>query len=287
MKTVPDLSATAVRRCGLAAVVLAIASIPLAPLNALARMQTADGHNDLVNGLAAWWAAPAMHTLSPRLLDFADADTVYLTYGKFYLLAVLAVLACVVATRSRRPAQVGRVERWGWRLTITSLAGMSVGHATSYWLGIVDGGFLVTLLAMFIGIFGNVLLGIGLLRAGFRPRLAAWVILLDLPLSVLLVAVSTQALGMWPVMFAWGRIGWSLWRDDAQVSAPTLTGWRFPSPHSTPHASLSERPLPPMPTRRGASGGSRRSTSGSPQLPTIPMPTASTSPTRSGSRTRP
>ena len=52
----PDLSTTAVRRCGLAAVVLAIASIPLAPLNALARMQTDSGRSDLANDLAAWWA---------------------------------------------------------------------------------------------------------------------------------------------------------------------------------------------------------------------------------------
>ncbi len=63
---------------------------------------------------------------------------------------------------------------------------------------------------MLIGVFGNILLGIGLLRGGFRPRFAAWVIVLDLPLSIGLVAISTQALGMWPMMLAWGVIGWSL-----------------------------------------------------------------------------
>ncbi len=133
----PDLSITAVRRCGLAAVVLAIASIPLAPLNALARMQTDSGRSDLANDLAAWWAEPALRTLSPWLLDFADVDTVYLTYGKFYLLAVLAVLACAVAAYSRRPASVGWAERWGWRLTIGSLVLTCVGHFTTYWLAFV------------------------------------------------------------------------------------------------------------------------------------------------------
>ena len=211
----PDLSTTAVRRCGLAAVVLAIASIPLAPLNALARMQTDSGRSDLANDLAAWWAEPALRTFSPWLLDFSDVDTVYLTYGKFYLLAVLAVLACAVATRSRRPADMGWAERWGWRLTIGSLALTCVGHFATYWLGLVDGGFVVVLLSMLIGVFGNILLGVGLIRAGFRPRLAAWVILLDLPLSVALVAISTMALSMWPTMLAWGLIGWSLWRDAA------------------------------------------------------------------------
>jgi hypothetical protein len=218
MTTRPELSNAAVRRCGLAAVVLAIASIPLAPLNALARMQTASGLSDLENDHAAWWAEPAMRTLAPWLLDFADADTVYLTYGKFYLIAVLAVLACAVAARTRRPTVLGWAERWGWRLTIGGFALMSVGHFCAYWLAFVEGGFAVILLSMLVGIFGNVLLGVGLIRAGFRPRLAAWVILLDLPLSIALVEISTMALSMWPMMLAWGLIGWSLWRDESPKS---------------------------------------------------------------------
>ena len=56
---------------------------------------------------------------------------------------------------------------------------------------------------MALGIPGNILLGLGLLRGGFRPRFAAWVILLDLPLSIGLVAISTQALGMWTMTLAW------------------------------------------------------------------------------------
>jgi len=217
MTTRPYLSPAAVRRCGLAVVVVAIASIPLAPLNALARMQTESGRSDLENQLASWWAEPAMRTLSPWLLDFADTQTVYLTYGKFYLLAVLAVLACAVATRSRRPDDLGWVERWGWRLTIGSLGLMSVGHVCAYWLAFVDQGYVVILLGMLVGVFGNILLGIGLIRHGFRPRLSAWVILLDLPLSIALVSISTQALGMWPMMLAWGLIGWSLWRGGAEA----------------------------------------------------------------------
>jgi len=209
------LTDTTVRRSGLAAVVLALASIVFAPLNALARMQTADGHSDLTNPAASWWAQPAMDALQPVLLDFADVDTVYLTYGKFNLLALLAVLACVVAARSRRPRAVGWSERWGWRLTVVSLALMCLAQLVVYWVGIVDEGFLVMLLGMLLGIFANVLLGIGLVRARFRPRLAAWAILLDLPLSILLVSFSTQALGMWPRMLAWGLIGWSLWRGGA------------------------------------------------------------------------
>ena len=211
----PELSDTAVRRWGLAAVVLAVASIPLAPLNALARMQTESGRSDLANPQAAWWAEPALDTLRPWLLDFAGVDRVYVTYGKFYLFAAVAVLGCVLAAWSRRPTELRWAERWGWRLTVVGYAVVCVGHLVAYWLLKVDTGFVVILFSMLIGIFGNVLLGYGLLRAGFRPRLAAWVVLLDLPLSLALVELGTMAFTMWPMMLAWGLIGWSLWRDPA------------------------------------------------------------------------
>ncbi|HYH72471.1 MAG TPA: hypothetical protein VD764_04595 [Nocardioides sp.] len=220
----PELSDTAVRRCGLAAVVLALASIPLAPLNALARMQTESGRSDLENPQAAWWAQPAMDALQPWLLDFADVDRVYVTYGKFYLIAVVAVLACVLAAWSRRPSELRWAERWGWRLTVVGYAVMGVGHVVAYWLLWVEAGFAVIIGSMLVGIFGNVLLGYGLLRAGFRPRLAAWVVLLDLPFSLVLVEMSTMALSMWPMMLAWGLVGWSMWR------APSPRATTAPSP---------------------------------------------------------
>lgn len=209
------LTPTAVRRCGLAAVVVAIASIPLAPLNALARMQTQSGKSDLANELANWWAEPALRVLGPWLLDFADPLTVYLAYGMFYAVAMVGVLACVVAARSLRPPPVHRVERWGWRLVQVSFSVLLLGFVAFYYLRVGDGAYALILFAMLIGIPGNILLGVGMLRGSFCPRFAAWVILLDLPLSLALVEISTQALGMWPMSLAWGVIGWSLWRHPS------------------------------------------------------------------------
>ena len=98
---------------------------------------------------------------------------------------------------------------------------MTGGQFVTYWIQVSDGAYLVVLLAMLIGVFGNILLGVGLLRGGFRPRFAAWVIVLDLPLSLALVAISTQALGMWPMMLAWGVIGWSLAHDpNVPIATP-------------------------------------------------------------------
>ena len=56
-------------------------------------------------------------------------------------------------------------------------------------------------------------------------------ILFDLPLKIALVSVSTQALGMWPMMLAWGTIGWSLVRS-AHADADT---------HATPAAVRDRR----------------------------------------------
>jgi hypothetical protein len=217
------MTSTAVRRCGLAATVVAVLSLIMAPLNALARMRTDDGRSDLDNPLAHWWADPALRALDP-IVGWGSPDTVYLTYGKFYVLALLAALACAFAVRSLRP--LGRfAERWGWRLTLTSYCLMSVSLFFTYWIANLDLVFLaVTIPALLLSTVGETMLGIGLIRSGFRPRLTPWVLVLSFPLSQALVMISTQALGMWPTMLAWGTAGWSLWRRlPADDAAPTST----------------------------------------------------------------
>ena len=191
------------RRAGLAAVVLALTSIILAPLNALARMRTDDGLSDYHNPLAAWWAHPALDLTRP-ILDWASPDTVYETYGKFYVFAVVAVIACALGVRSQRPERRGWAERWGWRIALVGYALTAVSLFFTYWVANLDVVFLaVPIPSLLLSSVGNVLLGVGLIRGGFRPRLTGWVLALEFPLSIGLVAISTQALGMWPTMLAW------------------------------------------------------------------------------------
>lgn len=219
MTDLRELSPSTVRRCGLAAVVVALASILLAPLNALARLQTKP--SELADEMVSWWAEPALRVLGPSLLDFAGPDTVYMTYGMFYAVAVAAVLACMLCARSLRPRPLSWTERWGWRLALAGYAVMFLGFVAFYWLRVGgDAGYLVVLFGMLLCVPGNILLGIGLLRGGFRPRFAACVMLLDLPLSIGLVEISTQALGMWTMTLAWGVVGWSLWRQRTDVPIP-------------------------------------------------------------------
>lgn len=219
------MTRTASRYAGLTCVVLAAASVVIAPLNALARMRTEDGRADLENPLAHWWAAPAGDA-ADGLLDWGPPDTVYETYGKFYVVAVLAVLACALAVRSGRPTPMRWSERWGWRVTLASYVLLAGSIFFTYWIAVVDLVHLaVTMPALLLNAVGQTMLGIGLLRSGFRPRLTGWVLALSFPLSQVLVMVSTQALGVWPMLLAWGVTGWTLWRCDetdlaVSVAAP-------------------------------------------------------------------
>ena len=208
-----------VRGAGLTATIFAGLSVVMAPLNALARMRTTDGLSDFENPLASWWARPAMRAASP-LVEWGYPDKVYETYGKFYVFALLAVLACAIAVRSRRgTAGMGLAERWGWRISLPSYVLLATSLFITYWVANLDVVFLlVTVPTMLLNTIGELLLGIGLIRSKFRPRLTGWLLALGFPLSQGLIAISTQALGMWPTMFAWGLAGWSLWRSSPRQS---------------------------------------------------------------------
>ncbi len=147
-------------------------------------------------------------------------DTVYETYGKFYVFALIAVLACAIAVRSRRgTAGMGLTERWGWRISLPSYVLLATSLFITYWVANLDVVFLlVTVPTMLLNTIGELLLGIGLIGGKFRPRLTGWLLAMGFPLSQGLIAISTQALGMWPTMFAWGLAGWSLWRSSPRQS---------------------------------------------------------------------
>ena len=217
------MTTAAVRRCGLAAAVLAILSLILAPLNALARM--APNRAAATSTIHSRTGGP-----SPRCGRFHPL--VELGLARHRLPDLREVLRMCSPgrpglrprVRSLRP-RARFAERWGWRLTLTSYCLMAVSLLFTYWIANLDLVFLVvTIPSLLLSTIGETMLGIGLLRAGFRPRLTGWFLALSFPLSQALVIMSTQALGMWPTMLAWGTAGWTLWRsvptDTPPRSAP-------------------------------------------------------------------
>src|SRR3954469_11814706 len=183
-------------------------------LHALARYTTADGKGDLEAPLTRAWAEPAGRALRP-LLDWADPDVVYLTYGKIWLPVFLGFLLCaLVVHRRRKPAGF---EKWAWRVVLVGYTWAVIGVAADYWLqwghgnaALLDITFLATLPALLITLLGSTVLGVALVRNGLRPRAAAWLLLGKFPLAPLFLSNTSQGSAALPVMFAFAILGRSM-----------------------------------------------------------------------------
>lgn len=195
------------REIGRAAFTAAVTATVLAPVHALSRFATDDGKADLESDVVRAWAEPAADAFDP-LLSWASADTVYTTYGKLWGPILLAAVVCAFAVRRRR--SLYGAEKWGWRLVLPGLAGVTVGVTGSYWTPLLDAFFAVTVPFLLVSLIGGTVLGVGLLRRGFRPRATALLLVLWLPLFVLLSSVIAMGAAILPVLWAFGSAGLSL-----------------------------------------------------------------------------
>lgn len=217
---------------GRAAFAAAVAGTVLAPIHALSRFATAEGKSDLDSGVVRAWAEPAAERLRP-LLDWAGVDTVYTSYGRLWTPIFLAALLCAFAVRRRRTPTGG--ERWGWRLTLTGLVGMTVGVTGSYWTPLLSEFFAVTVPFMLIAMIGATTLGICLLRRGFRPRATAVLLALWLPLFFVLSSVVAMGAATLPVLWAFGVAGWALAAEqDSRRDTPNSPACPRTAPAPSP-----------------------------------------------------
>lgn len=178
----------------------------LAPVHALARFATEDGKADLDSAVVRAWAEPARERLLP-LLDWADPDTVYLTYGKLFFPILLAATLCAFAVRRRR-AQARGAEMWGWRIASVGYVVLTAATVGEYWTPYLDEAFAILAIpGLLLSVIGSTVLGIGLLRRRFQPRLSAWLLAGWLPLVVLLSAVVALGAALLPMLFAWALAG--------------------------------------------------------------------------------
>lgn len=159
----------------------ALATLVIGQLHALARHRTEDGKSDLELAATSWWAEPAGRALDP-LLDWAGPDTVYLTYGKWWVFAIgVMTLAGFMVMRLRAPYGA---EKWGWRLFLVGSALLALGAGTYYWGQwtsynvLEDVGLWMDLPGALLSTVGATVLGVALLRRRATPRLAAVLLLL-------------------------------------------------------------------------------------------------------------
>jgi hypothetical protein len=209
------------RLVGGAAVVGAALGTVLTPLHAMARHATPDGREDLELPLTRAWSEPVSEAVRP-LLVWADAHTVYVTYGKLWLFVFGAAAVCAFATRARRsPAGL---ERWGWRIALPGYVLMPCGVVFTYWTPWwMDVAFLVLAPpGLLLTLIGSTVLGIALLRRRFTPRASAWLLALVFPLFAALGQVVSFGGALMPVAVAWALVGWRLARS-ATADAPRAT----------------------------------------------------------------
>ena len=100
-------------------------------LHALARHQTADGKADLRPAADPGLGRPGGATLFAPLLDWADPDAVYLTYGKLWLPVFVAFTLCAFVVHRRRRPQ--GFEKWAWRVALTGYCCACVSVVREYW----------------------------------------------------------------------------------------------------------------------------------------------------------
>ena len=117
-------------RIGRFAWVMAWVGLVVGQLHALSRFATADGQEDLELPLTAAWAEPTADVLAP-LLNWADPDVVYVTYGKIWLPVFLAFTLCAFVVYRRRAPH--GFERWAWRAALAAYVLACVGVFLDYW----------------------------------------------------------------------------------------------------------------------------------------------------------
>lgn len=188
-------------------------------LHALARHATADGREDLNQPLTRAWSVPGSRVLRP-LLDWSDADTVYLTYGKIWLPVFNGFTVCAfVMQQRRRPTGL---EKWAWRVCLIGYVIATLSVFGDYYTPWTDQSFLLlSVPGLLISLLGSTVLGIVLLRNRFRPQASAWLLALWFPLLIGIVQVTSLGNAALPVVFAFGIAGRRIARDQsASASGP-------------------------------------------------------------------
>ena len=219
-------------RIGRIAWVMAWVGLVVGQVHALSRFATADGKEDLELPLTAAWAEPAADALAP-LLNWADPDIVYITYGKIWFPVFLAFTLCAfVVYRRREPSGF---EKWAWRAALAAYCTATLAVFLDYWTQWtgnyngdgIEGWFftvawMVTVPGLLFTLIFSTVLGITLLVKRFRPHLPAVLLALVIPLAFGILQITSMGSAALPVVFAFGILGRRLARSEVPVVRETV-----------------------------------------------------------------
>jgi hypothetical protein len=187
-----------------AALLAPLPAIALEPLTASAYFRTEDGRT---SGEPIWidaWSGPLQDAL-PGAFTWASADTVYLTYGKAFVLAVAGFLCALVALR--RTDRGGGRFSWAWRAVLVAYALMLLAVAGEYWTPWTELAFAgLALPGLLLLMVTSPFLGARLLRQRIGSRTGAWMLAVT-PVALIGLTALGGHLGF-PVI--WLAAAWML-----------------------------------------------------------------------------
>ena len=212
----------------------AVAATVVTPLLGLAWFATADGADALATASVSWWAEPARDALDP-LLTWAEPGRVYATYVQLVALLWPAVLLSAWHAFRRRPGRT-RTERAAWRVL---LAGAVLMQAGITWVAAYlvtgdpdSGGTDLPFLALMVPgtllcTAGSSVLGLSLLRGGWQPRTAAWLLAFAFPFwFVVSIVLGHNGMGMLTMFLAWASYGGTLLAGYGETATPIVSAAR-------------------------------------------------------------
>ena len=179
--------------------------IAVEPLAAIAYHRTEDGAGQRQAPWVCAWSEPLESTF-PGAFTWASADTVYLTYGKTYLVALTGILCAVVALH-RIDTSDSWLSRWAPRVALAAFGLMTLGVAGEYWTPWTDQVFVfVSVPSLLLVVLSSPLLGAWLLRRHLGSRLGGWMVALTLPGLVALTVLG----GHLGFALIWLSVSWAL-----------------------------------------------------------------------------
>lgn len=199
--------------------------IALEPLVATAYHRTEDGAGEPQAPWVRAWSEPLLNTFDGAF-TWASAETVYLTYGKVYVIALVGVLCAVVALR-RVDTSESWLSRWAPRVALLAFGLMTVGVVGEYWTPWTDEVFLfVSVPSLLLVVLSSPLLGAWLLRRHLGSRLGGWMVALTLPGIVGLTLLG----GHLGFALLWLSVSWALHGHALRAPAAALV----PAPRADP-----------------------------------------------------
>ncbi len=179
------------RRIGRLAWVMAWVGLVVGQFHAMARHQTVDGKEDLEVWTTRVWSDPA-RDCSQASARLGEPRRRLPDLREDLVPGVRRVHRLCASCSTAAGGRVG-FEKFAWRLALVGYTWACVAVLVTYWTQwthettMLDLAFVfLDIPGLLLSVIGSTMLGITLIRRGYRPRVTGWLLALSLPLSIVI-----------------------------------------------------------------------------------------------------